>query len=131
MKKRGIGIAATCYPTGVATGGDFSQALVRVRHDGSVDLIIGTVDVGQGSKTVLAQMAAEELGIPYESVNVMNSDTDASPPSYGTFASRATYFDGNAVVMAAREAERWINVRANQPHFFLRQSNPSACSTTL
>ena len=104
MKKRGVGIAATCYPTGVAGGGDFSQAVVRVKHDGTADLIIGAVDVGQGSKTVLAQMAAEELGISYEQLNVINHDTDACPPSFGTFASRVTYFDGNAVVAAAQEA---------------------------
>jgi CO/xanthine dehydrogenase Mo-binding subunit len=105
MKKRGLGIAAACYPTGVAGGGDLSQALVKVQPDGTVDLIIGAVDVGQGSTTVLAQMAAEELGIRYEQVHVVNQDTDANPISFGTFASRVTFFDGNAVVAAAKEAK--------------------------
>ena len=103
-----MGIAATCYPTGVAGGGDFSQAVVRVKGDGSADLIIGAVDVGQGCKTVLAQMAAEELGISYEQVNVVNHDTDICPSSFGTYASRVTFFDGNAVVAAAREARSFL-----------------------
>jgi CO/xanthine dehydrogenase Mo-binding subunit len=103
MKKRGLGIAAACYPTGVAAGGDLSQAFVKVKPDGTVDLIIGAVDVGQGSKTVLAQMAAEELGVRYEQINIVNQDTDINPISFGTFASRVTFFDGNAVVAAAKE----------------------------
>jgi CO/xanthine dehydrogenase Mo-binding subunit len=78
---------------------------VKVQPDGTVDLIIGAVDVGQGSTTVLAQMAAEELGIHYEQVHVVNQDTDANPISFGTFASRVTFFDGNAVVAAAKDAK--------------------------
>ena len=105
MKKRGSGIAAACYPTGVAGGGDLSQAFVKVKPDGTVDLIIGAVDVGQGSKTVLAQMAAEELGLRYEQIKIVNQDTDTNPISFGTFASRVTFFDGNAVVAAAKEAK--------------------------
>ena len=104
MKKRGVGIAAAQYPTGLAGGGDVSQAYVKVNPDGTADLFIGSVDIGQGSKTVLAQMAAEELGIPYEWVLVHNQGTDTSPICFGTFASRVTYATGNAVVEAAREA---------------------------
>ena len=104
MKKRGVGIAAAQYPTGLAGGGDVSQAYVKVNPDGTADLFIGSVDIGQGSKTVLAQMAAEELGIPYEWVRVHNQGTDTSPICFGTFASRVTYATGNAVVEAAREA---------------------------
>ncbi|MGW8322338.1 MAG: molybdopterin cofactor-binding domain-containing protein, partial [Thermodesulfobacteriota bacterium] len=104
MKKRGVGIAAAQYPTGLAGGGDVSQAYVKVNPDGTADLFVGSVDIGQGSKTVLAQMAAEELGIPYERVRVHNQGTDTSPICFGTFASRVTYAAGNAVVEAAREA---------------------------
>ena len=58
MKKRGVGIAAAQYPTGLAGGGDVSQAYVKVNPYGTADLFIGSVDIGPGSKTVLAQMAA-------------------------------------------------------------------------
>ena len=104
MKKRGVGIAAALYPTGMSGGGDSSQAIVKVKSDGTVDLIIGSCDIGQGAKTVLAQMAAEELGVGYDQVTVVNQDTDATPMCFGTFASRVTFVAGNAVVQAAREA---------------------------
>ncbi len=104
MKKKGVGIAAGYYPTGMSGGGDSSQASIKIKPDGSADLIIGACDLGQGAKTVLAQMAAEELGIEYEQVKVINENTDTCPISIGTFASRVTFFDGNSVVMAAREA---------------------------
>lgn len=104
MKKRGVGIAAAEYPTGFSGGGDPSQAIVKVNPDGSANLIIGSVDVGQGCKTVLAQMVAEELGIQYKQVKVINSDTDSCPICFGSSASRVTYITGNAVVKAAQEA---------------------------
>ena len=104
MKKRGVGIAAAHYPTGFASGGDTSQAYIKVNSNGSVDLFVGSVDLGQGCKTVLAQIAAEELGVPYEQVRVHNEGTATGPICFGTGASRVTYTAGNAVISAAREA---------------------------
>jgi CO/xanthine dehydrogenase Mo-binding subunit len=104
MKKRGKGIAVAFYPTGMGGGGDFTNAIVKVKPDGGADVIMGTVELGQGSSTVLCQMAAEVLGIPYEKVKFHNSDTDSCPICFGTFASRVTYFAGNAVVRAATQA---------------------------
>ena len=104
MKKRGIGIAAGLYPMGMSGGGDSSQALVKVQPDGSAVLTVGSCDIGQGCKTVLAQMAAEVLGIGYEQVKVINDDTDNCPLSFGTFASRVTYVDGKATIEAAENA---------------------------
>jgi len=108
MKKRGKGLAVAFYPTGMGGGGDFSHATVKIKADGSADLIIGTVELGQGSSTVLAQMAAEVLGIPYEHVRVTTGDTDSCPICFGTFASRVTYFTGNAVVQAATNAKEML-----------------------
>jgi CO/xanthine dehydrogenase Mo-binding subunit len=105
MKKRGIGIAVDCYPTGASKGGDLSQAMVRVKQDGSVDLHFGSPDLGQGCQTVMAQVAAEELGIRYDQVKVYNRDSDNTPYSFGTGASRVTFCDSNAVAQAAREAK--------------------------
>jgi len=105
MKKKGVGIAVGLYPTGMSGGGDSSQAIVKVQPDGTVDLIVGSVDIGQGCKTVLAQICAEELGVRYEDVNVLNQDTDTCPLCFGTFASRVTFVAGNATIAAAREAK--------------------------
>ncbi len=104
MKKRGIGIGASLYPTGMSGGGDSSQAQVKVQPDGTVVLTTGACDIGEGCKTVLAQMVAEVLGINYEQVKVINDNTDNCPLSFGTFASRVTYVDGKATVDAAEKA---------------------------
>ncbi len=105
-KKRGIGIAAIWYSTGMSGGGDPSQAIVKMQPDGSVDVLIGTVDIGQGVRSIVRQIAAQELGVPIEKVNVTLVDTDTSPLDTGTFASRATHQTGNAVLLASREARQ-------------------------
>lgn len=104
MKKRGKGLAAAFYPTGMGGGGDFTNAVVKIKPDGSADLITGTVELGQGSGTVLPMMAAEVLGIEYEKVRYHHHDTDAAPICFGTFASRVTFYAGNAVIQAAQNA---------------------------
>ena len=105
-KKQGTGIAAVWYSTGMSGGGDPSQAMIKMQPDGSVDVIIGTVDIGQGIRSVARQIAAQELGISIDKVNVTTVDTDSSPLDTGTFASRATHQTGNAVLRAAREARQ-------------------------
>ncbi|MEJ2589570.1 MAG: molybdopterin-dependent oxidoreductase [Deltaproteobacteria bacterium] len=104
MKKRGKGIAMAFYPTGMGGGGDFTNAIVKIKPDGTADLIMGTVELGQGANTVLPQMAAEILGLEYEQVRFINDNTDTCPICFGSFASRVTYFAGNAVVEAATSA---------------------------
>jgi len=104
MKKRGRGISTIIHPTGLSGGGDLSTATLKVALDGTVDLFFGTVELGQGAKTVFAQMAAEELGLPFENINVINNDTDTCPWDTVTGANRSTHAMGNAVIMAAREA---------------------------
>jgi CO/xanthine dehydrogenase Mo-binding subunit len=104
--KRGVGIAAIWYSTGMSGGGDPSQAIVKMQPDGSVDVLIGTVDIGQGVRTIVRQIAAQELGVPIEKVNVTLVDTDTSPLDTGTFASRTTHQTGNAVLRAAGEARQ-------------------------
>ncbi len=106
MKKRGKGVCTTHYPTGLTFGGDPSQAIVRMNADGTVQLLIGTVDHGQGAKTVFAQMVAYELGIPVENVYVVNADTATAPICTGSFASRATHMTGNAVKRACDETKQ-------------------------
>jgi CO/xanthine dehydrogenase Mo-binding subunit len=104
--KRGKGIAAVWYSTGMSGGGDPSQVVIKMRPDGSVDVLIGSVDIGQGARTIVRQIAAQELGVPIEKVNVTAVDSDSSPLDTGTFASRVTHQTGNATILAAREARQ-------------------------
>jgi len=105
-KLRGKGMAAINYPTGMHLGGDPTQALVHATTSGNFVVTLSSVDLGQGLKTVMAQIAAEAIGVPIESVIVDTGDSDTGPHCTGTFASRTTHRAGNAVVMAAREARK-------------------------
>jgi len=100
----GRGYAAVNYPTGMNLGGDPSQALIHATTTGTFVVSLSSVDLGQGLKTVVAQCAAETLGLPVGNVLVDTADTDTGPHCMGTFASRGTHRIGNAVIMAATEA---------------------------
>lgn len=106
MKKRGKGIAAMFYPIGFTSYPNPGAAFLKVNQDGTANLYIGTADIGQGSTTVLAQIAAEELGVDYDKVTVVASDTKLTPFDLGTVASRVTYIVGNAVQRAAAQAKQ-------------------------
>jgi CO/xanthine dehydrogenase Mo-binding subunit len=96
---RGLAIAikAVISPT-------TSVAIVNVNADGSTTLYCGTIDMGQGSDTAMAQMVGEILNVAAESVNVVPRDTDVTPYDMGTLGSRSLFHMGNAVKMAAEEA---------------------------
>jgi CO/xanthine dehydrogenase Mo-binding subunit len=93
-----IGLKASISPT-------TSVATIAVAADGSATLYCSTVDMGQGSTTALAQIAAEALGIEAEAVRVVLPDTDATPYDMGTLGSRSTFHMGHAVRRAAEEAK--------------------------
>jgi CO/xanthine dehydrogenase Mo-binding subunit len=103
---RGRGMAAVNYPTGMNLGGDPTQALVHATTTGAFVITLSSVDLGQGLKTVLAQIGAETLGVPFDTVRVDTADSDTGPHCMGTFASRATHRAGNAIIRAAEEARR-------------------------
>jgi CO/xanthine dehydrogenase Mo-binding subunit len=105
-KLRGTGIAAVNYPTGMNLGGDPSQALVHATTSGSFVVTLSATDLGQGLRTVIGQIAAEALGVPFDEVVIDTADTDTGPHDMGTFASRATHRVGNAVKAAAAEARQ-------------------------
>lgn len=105
-KKRGVGMAAVNYPTGMNLGGDPSQALIHATTTGTFVISLSSTDLGQGLKTVIAQIGAEALGVPFENVLIDTADTDTGPHCMGTFASRATHRVGNAVIAAAEEARK-------------------------
>lgn len=105
-KQKGVGIAAVNYPTGMNLGGDPSQALIHSTTTGNFVISLSSTDLGQGLKTVIAQIGAEVLGVPFENVMIDTADTDTGPHCMGTFASRATHRVGNAVIQAAEEARK-------------------------
>ena len=112
---RGRGWSSVNYPTGMNLGGDPSQALVHSTTTGNFVVSLSSVDLGQGIKTVAAQIAAEMLGLPYENIIVDTADTDTGPHCMGTFASRGTHRIGNAVIQAAQEArEIMLSVAADE-----------------
>jgi xanthine dehydrogenase molybdenum-binding subunit len=104
-KRRGLGMACFCYKTGTYPFGlEIAGARIVLNQDGSIQLQVGATEIGQGSDTVFAQMAAETIGISMDMVNVISSqDTDISPFDTGSYASRQTYVSGMAVKKAAEE----------------------------
>jgi putative selenate reductase molybdopterin-binding subunit len=98
--RRGIGMAVMLHGSGVA-GLDMGAATIKMNDDGSFNLLVGATDLGTGSDTILAQMAAEVLGCPVDDVIVYSSDTDFTPFDKGAYASSTTYISGEAVCKAA------------------------------
>jgi CO/xanthine dehydrogenase Mo-binding subunit len=105
-KVRGTGISSVNYPTGMNLGGDPTQALIHMTTTGTFIVSLASAELGQGLKTVLAQIGAETLGVPFENVLIETGDTDTGPHCMGSFASRTTHRAGNAIIMAAEEAKK-------------------------
>ncbi len=107
---RGVGLANMVHTGG---GGRFygynsAEAFVKLSDEGTVTIITSALDMGQGAHTVMAQIVAEELGVQMDDVNVISNDTDLTPYDLGSWGSRATFMNGNAVLMAARDAKAKI-----------------------
>lgn len=104
-RRNGLGMACFSYATGTyPVGLEMAGARMVMNEDGSVQLQTGATEIGQGSDTVFAQMAAEVIGIPVDMVHVVSEqDTDIAPFDTGSYASRQTYITGMAVRKAAEE----------------------------
>ncbi len=113
---RGVGMAAMIHVGGGARiyPSDGCGSTVKVDDYGKVTLVTGSTDMGQGSETVLAQIVAEELGVPVENVTVINTDTDITPWDVGAHASRTTFIAGNSARLAAADAKGQILEAAAQ-----------------
>jgi xanthine dehydrogenase molybdenum-binding subunit len=107
---RGIGYAGMFHVGGGARvyRSDGCGAIVKLDDFGRVTLITGASEIGQGSETVLAMIVAEELGVPFDRVEVVNSDTAVKPWDVGVHASRTTFIAGNAALLAARDVTRQL-----------------------
>src|SRR5579883_2930028 len=102
-----IGFKASISPT-------TSVAIVNVSADGSTTLYISTVDMGQGSDTALAQIAADVLDVNAETVRIVHPDTDVTPYDMGTLGSRSLFHMGNAVRLAAEDARAKLRALAGE-----------------
>jgi putative selenate reductase molybdopterin-binding subunit len=109
--RRGLGMCLLMHGTAIP-GLDMGGAIIKMNDDGSFNLLIGAADLGTGSDTVLAQMAAEILGVPLEKILVYSSDTDLTPFDVGAYASSTTYISGMAVCKAAEQVRQKLFERA-------------------
>ncbi len=111
--RRGVGMAMVMQGTAIPYL-DMGGASIKMNDDGSFNLLVGATDLGTGSDTVLAQMAAEVLGVPIEDMICYSSDTDFTPFDKGAYASSTTYISGTAAVNAAKIVAERIKLRAVQ-----------------
>ena len=105
--RRGMGMACLMQGSSIPDI-DMGAASIKINDDGSFNLLVGATDLGTGSDTVLAQIAAEELETATDKMIVYSSDTDLTPFDVGAYASSTTYLSGEAVRKAAADAKRQI-----------------------
>jgi 4-hydroxybenzoyl-CoA reductase subunit alpha len=110
---RGLGMACSHYVSGAAktvhwTGEPHATINLRLDFDGGITLLTGAADIGQGSSTLLAMVAAEVLGIPLERIRVIAADSALTPKDNGAFSSRISFMAGNAALMAAQELKKLL-----------------------
>jgi putative selenate reductase molybdopterin-binding subunit len=109
--RRGLGMAVCMHGTAIP-GLDMGAASIKINDDGSFNVLVGATDLGTGSDTVLAQIAAETLGAPLEDIIIHSSDTDFTPFDTGAYASSTTFISGGAVRKAALQVRAQILERA-------------------
>ncbi|NHZ86013.1 MAG: molybdopterin-dependent oxidoreductase [Planctomycetia bacterium] len=105
--RRGVGVAAAGQGSGIP-GIDMGAAFIKMNEDASFNLLAGATDLGTGSDTMLAQIAAETLEVSVDSIIVYTSDTDITPFDTGAYASSGTYVSGTAVKKAAEKVKAQI-----------------------
>jgi xanthine dehydrogenase molybdenum-binding subunit len=103
-KYRGMGLAACIYKTGQSN----ASSVVKIKIDGTAELFMSTMEIGQGAWTVLTQIAAETLGLKFEKVSGIFADTETTPFAHSTSGSTTTFTSGLAVLQAAGDAKRQI-----------------------
>jgi 4-hydroxybenzoyl-CoA reductase subunit alpha len=101
--RRGIGIGVSSYFGGSLIYPSSSSVIVKMNDDGSVTLLTGAIDIGQGAETMLCQIVAEELKVPVDEIQVIAADTETTPVDIGAWISGGAYVSGNAARIAASE----------------------------
>jgi len=97
------GISFSCHGSGPSSKEGLSSAILILNDDATVQLLVGSADIGQGSETMESQIAAELLGIPLSDVRILAADTRFTPYDTGTFGSSQTFICGNAVKRACAD----------------------------
>ena len=105
--RRGVGMCILMQGSGVA-GDELAAASLKMNEDASFNLMVGSADIGTGSDTTLAQIAAEVLGVPLENILIKSGDTDDISFDYGAYASSTAYITGTCVLKAAEDARQQI-----------------------
>ena len=118
----GLGLACTVHVSGKRHFGDYdgSSATIKIDEDGKALILSGEGECGQGAHTAMCQIAAEELGMPVEDVDISRADTDLTTFCLGAFASRLTYISGNAVKNAAGKVKQQLLEQAAE----MLEANP-------
>jgi CO/xanthine dehydrogenase Mo-binding subunit/aerobic-type carbon monoxide dehydrogenase small subunit (CoxS/CutS family) len=111
--RRGVGIASMRYGIGYADRGS-PKAALELENDGRVRLVIGAMDMGQGTDTALGLVAAAELALPLEAITVVSGDTDVTPDNGPSSGSRVIFTEGNAVKEAAVRMREAILATASE-----------------
>ena len=106
-KVRGVGLAVSMQGSAIPLI-DMAAAYMKMNEDGSFNMNIGATDIGTGSDTILAQIAAEALNVPLGKIIVYSSDTDRTPFDVGAYASSTTYLSGRAVKKCALKVKDQI-----------------------
>jgi 4-hydroxybenzoyl-CoA reductase alpha subunit len=119
----GLGLACTVHVSGKRHFGDYdgSSATIKINEDGKALILSGEGECGQGMYTAMCQIAAEELGVPVEDVEISQADTDLTTFCLGAFASRLTYVSGNAVKNAAGKVKEQLFEQAAE----MLEANPA------
>ncbi len=110
----GIGIAGMWFGIGKTGVDNKSEVCLKLSRDGKVEVLAAAADVGQGSRTILAQIVVSELDVPLEEISVSEADTALAPDADFTCASRQTYFSGGAALQAAQRLKGLIIDRASK-----------------
>lgn len=114
-KRRGYGIGVSAYMSGTLIYPNGSGVIVKFNDDGSVVVLTGALDIGQGAETVISQLVAEELSLEMDDIKIIASDTDTTPQDIGAWISGMTYVTGNASRQAAGNArEKLLKVAAGR-----------------
>jgi CO/xanthine dehydrogenase Mo-binding subunit len=111
--RKGVGVASCWYGCGNTSLPNPSTMRMGLRADGVCVLHQGAMDIGQGANTVIAQIAADALGVPVHSLSLLDGDTDLTPDCGKTSASRQTFVSGKAALLAGRALRETILRHAN------------------
>src|SRR5207253_7465110 len=107
-KRKGLGFACSHYISGASkpvnwTGEPHATVKIKVDFDGSVVVLSGAADIGQGSSTILVQTVGEILGLDLARIRIITGDSDLVPKDNGSYSSRVTFMVGNAAIEAAQK----------------------------